>query len=293
MDFWRTVAVLFRRFYITVPAFAAVLGLSAAAYSVVPVEYQSNSVLVLTTPLSGGTESTQPTHPNPVTNPLLNFDASLALTASIVIQQLTSPEVATSLGIVPGGTTGYTVNNGTTNPELLQSGPFVFVQGTGPSAEAARDITLKVSTMAAEVLDERQTQLDAPASTHIELQVVVAPTAGVALSGSPLRAAAAAAALAGFAALGAVYGFESLMTARRRRREEKRRAAEWGRAGTLSAVDDDVAPMGPVPWSDADRLRSGADARPAPAGGRLSRAARRERTSGAVGLLESRTTEEP
>lgn len=253
MDFWRTVAVLFRRFYITVPAFAATLGLAAAAYSVVPVEYQSNSVLVLTTPLSGGTESTQPNHPNPVTNPLMNFDASLALTASIVIQQLTSPEVATSLGIVPGGTTGYTVNNGTTNPELLQSGPFVFVQGTGPSAEAAREITQKVATMAATVLDERQDEVNAPASTHIELQVVVAPTTGRALTGSPLRAAAAAAALAGLLSLAAVYGFESLMTQRRRRREEKARAGSV-RAGTPGALaDDDPRSSGTRPATDLDR----------------------------------------
>ncbi len=41
MDFWRTVVVLFRRWYITMPAFFATLGLAAAAYSVVPVEYES------------------------------------------------------------------------------------------------------------------------------------------------------------------------------------------------------------------------------------------------------------
>ena len=75
MDFWRTVAVLFRRWYITVPAFVATLGLASAASSVVPIQYQSVSVLVLTTPLSGGTETTQPNHPNPLSNPLMNFDA--------------------------------------------------------------------------------------------------------------------------------------------------------------------------------------------------------------------------
>ena len=44
MDFWRTVMVLFRRWYITVPAFFLTLGAApAAAYSVVPVQYQSGS----------------------------------------------------------------------------------------------------------------------------------------------------------------------------------------------------------------------------------------------------------
>ena len=87
--------------------------------------------------------------------------------------------------------------------------------------------------MAAEILDQRQTELDAPASTHIGIQVVVAPTTGQPLMGSPLRAAAAVGALAGLASLAAVYGFESLMTQRRRRRTERARAAEQ---------DDEVGP---------------------------------------------------
>ena len=59
MDFWRTVLVLFRRWYITVPAFVATLGLAGAAYSAVPIQYESGSVLVLTTPLTGGTQATR------------------------------------------------------------------------------------------------------------------------------------------------------------------------------------------------------------------------------------------
>src|SRR3954470_19623821 len=110
MDFWRTVMVLFRRWYITLPAFVATLGVAYSAASVVPIQYQSVSVLVLTTPLSGGTESTQPaTHHNPLTNPLVSFDQSLALTASIVIQQLNSTETALALGITPGDPIGYEV----------------------------------------------------------------------------------------------------------------------------------------------------------------------------------------
>jgi hypothetical protein len=236
MDFWRTVVVVFRRWYITIPACFGTLVLASAAYSAVPIQYESGSVLVLTTPLSGGTQSTQPHHPNAITNPLMNFDQSLALTASIIIQQLGSSETATALGILPGGTTTYLVNNGSTNPELLESGPFIFVEGRGPSAEAAQDITKKVSAMAAEVLAERQHALDAPGSTLISMQVVVPTTAGQPLLGSPLRAAAAVGALSALASLAAVYGFESLMTHRRRRREERRRAADEAALAAERAV---------------------------------------------------------
>ena len=220
MDFWATVLVLVRRWYVAVPAFVATLGVAAVAYSFVPLQYQSGAVLVLTTPLSGGTESTQPEHPNPHTNPLMNFDQSLSLTASIVIQQLSSLETAGKLGITPGSTTTYEINNGTSNPELLQAAPFIFVTGTGNTADEAREITAKVSAMADRILEQRQTELKAPASTHIGMAVVVEPTEGQPLKGSPLRAAAATGALAAFLALGAVYGFESLMTHRRGRRAE-------------------------------------------------------------------------
>ena len=122
------------------PAFFATLVLAGAAYSAVPVQYQSGSVLVLTTPLAGGTQATHERNPTALTNPLLTFDRSLALTASIVIQQMNSSETAFALGVVPGGTTEYRVTNGSTNPELLETGPFLFVQGTGPTPEAARDV---------------------------------------------------------------------------------------------------------------------------------------------------------
>jgi hypothetical protein len=231
MDFWRTVLVICRRWYISVPAFFATLVLAGAAYSAVPLQYQSGSVLVLTTPLAGGTQPTHEPNPRALTNPLLTFDRSLALTASIVIQQLNSSESAFTMGVVPGGTTAYQVTNGSTNPELLETGPFLFVQGTGPTPEAATDVVTKVSDMAREVLARRQDDLGAPESTHITMQVVVQPTAGQPLLGSSLRAFAAAGALAGLASLAAVFAFESLMTHRGRRRAALEQAATRVEAG--------------------------------------------------------------
>ena len=265
MDFWRTVLVLVRRWYITVPAFFATLGVAFAAYSVVPLQYQSVSVLVLTTPLTGGTEATHATTPNSLTNPLLNFDQSLALTASIVIQQMNTLETAHALGVAPGGSTAYLVTNGSTNPELLETGPFLFVQGTASSPQAAQDITQRASAMAAVVLAQRQKELKAPTSTHIRTQVVVPPTAGQPLSGSPARLAAAVGALAGLMSLGAVYGFESMATHRRRRRAETAGEGEG----------DDVQPP--------TASEAGQTLEPEPLGA-LSRSARQPETAVVKGL---------
>lgn len=216
MDFWQTVLVLVRRWYVTVPAFFATLALAGLAYSAVPAQYQSGSILVLTTPLTGGTESTQPDAPESTTNPFTNFDPSLGLTGSVIIQQLRSTEVADTLGTTDDTT--FEVTNGSSNPERLEEGPFIFVTGLGTDPDAAQAMAQRVADRATQLLEERQDELGAPASTYIEMEVVVPATAGRPLEGSAMRAAAGAGALAGFLSLVAVFGFESLMTHRRRRR---------------------------------------------------------------------------
>jgi hypothetical protein len=229
MDFWQTMLVLARRWYVTVPATLASLGLCAMAYLTVPVQYESMSILVLTTPLTGGTTSSDPDAEKMITNPMLSFDRSLALSASLVIQEMSSPETVSSLGVQPGGTTGYIVTNGSTNPELMVSGPFLFVTGRGPSAPIAEDITRRAAAKATEVLAERQKQLRAPDSTHIGVQEVTAPTRGRPEKGSNMRAAAAMGALCAIGTLTAVFGFESIMTNRRRRPAETRAASAGAR----------------------------------------------------------------
>lgn len=216
MDFWQTVLVLFRRWYIAVPTFVAGLGLAGLAYSLAPATYESGAVLALTSPLTGGTEVSAARRPPAFTNPLLNFDASLSQTAALLIQQMRSPAVARSLGVQPGSGTQYDVNNGSSNPELLQTGPFIFVTGTARSPAAAEDVADRVATTVTEILEVRQNQLLAPASTHIEVQRVVPVTDGELLTGKPARAAAVSLALAAMASLASAYAFESFATRRPR-----------------------------------------------------------------------------
>lgn len=273
MDFWRTVVVLLRRWYIAIPAFFGALALAGLAYSAVPVTYQSSSILVLTTPLGGGTESPDAAMPNALTNPLMNFDRSLSLTASIVIQQMNTAETATALGLFPGDPVTYIATNGSTNPELLESGPLIFIQGTGPSPQAAQDITSKASEKAVEILAQRQAELKAPRATQITVQEVVPTTAGQRLRSNAKRAAAAAGALAVLASLAAVYGFESFATSRRRQRMA--READLG-------PDRDLRGSGGAPRSHpgtADQLsrRAGSATSTTPA---------RVGTQATVGLVE-------
>ena len=217
MDFWQTVLLLFRRWYVAIPTFVAGLGLAFVAYSLAPASYESGTVLVLTSPLAGGTEVPARRQPTSLTNPLLNFDPSLSQTAALLIQEVKSPAVAAQLGVQPGSDTHYDVNNGSSNPELLQNGPFIFVTGFASTPAAAEDLARRVADRVALMLEQRQEEVLAPASTHIEVQRVVDVTDGQRLTGKPARVAATSLAVAGLASLMAVYAFESFATRKRRR----------------------------------------------------------------------------
>jgi hypothetical protein len=218
MDFWRTVLVVFRRSYVTVPAFLLAVGMALMVYSSVPVRYVSTAALVLTAPPNGGSIVPSPNHQPMVTNPLLNFDHGLSMSATIIIQALGTPELATELGAPPGGSTTYQVTNGSSNPELLTSGPFVFIAGEGATSEQAQDIVRRVIDQATLELAALQRELDAPEQTYITMSEVVAPTTPEAHGGSRMRAGAAALALGVIASLAAGFAVESLAAAWRRRR---------------------------------------------------------------------------
>lgn len=231
MDFWRTVIVLFRRWYVVLPAVALSVGAAAAVYASVPPYYQSNSVLVLTSPLEGGSLQPDGTQQLEPINPLLNFDYGLSTSAALLIQALGTPETAADLGVVPEGDTGYEVGNGTSNPELLTSGPFVFIVGESRTAEGARDIVTRVAERAKAELRARQDALDAPEAIHIRVNTVVPPTTPDEKRGSASRAAAAALGLGAVAGLSSAYAVENIAQRRRLRRPQRELVAERATAG--------------------------------------------------------------
>lgn len=219
MDFWQTVLVVFRRWYVALPVFLLSIGLAGYSYKSVPKVYTSSSVLVLAQSLTGGSQPSNPAEPRWLTNPMLNFERGLSMAGSIVIQALRTPETAAALGVGPGSDTKYTINNGSSNPELLITGPFIFITGESGSADAAKDIVERVAQRARMELEQRQESLNAPPETYIRVVEVVPPTTPQALTGaSKGRAAAAALGLGLVATLTAVFASESIIQARRPRR---------------------------------------------------------------------------
>lgn len=217
MDFWGTVLIVLRRWYVALPAFLLSIGAAAGVYSSIPTLYVSNAVLVLTIPPTGGSLPSDPGRPNGLTNPLLNFDWGLSMSASILVQVISAPETVESLGVRPEGDTTFTVTNGSTNPESLDGGPFVYIEGTSRSPSGARDIVTRVRDRARVELAVRQRQLNAPPATYITMNEMVPPTEPQPQRTGKTRGAAAALLLGVLAGLAAVFSLESFLDARRRR----------------------------------------------------------------------------
>ncbi|MEV1248609.1 hypothetical protein ACIBO2_47595 [Nonomuraea sp. NPDC050022] len=221
MDFWSAIIVLLRRWYIAAPAFLLTLAAAYGVYTQIPVQYSSTTVMVLTVPPSGSYRPPNPKNPNPIINPLLNFDGGLNMSASILVQILNTTEVAGQMGIRPDGKTTYKVNNGHPNPELLISAPFVVIEGKSLAPQDARAIVVRVAERAKVELKRRQEVLKAPPETYINLNEMVSPTDPQPERGGKIRSAAAVFALGVAAALGASFCAESVMTGLRRRRDER------------------------------------------------------------------------
>ena len=234
MDFIKTLLVLLKRWYVALPIFVITVGAASLVYASVPVRYSSNGTVVLTAPTAGAS-SGQSSQERGQTNPLLAFDSSLSITASIIIQSMGTPQVATELGADKENT--FEVSSG----EL--GGPFIVVKTESPSAQRAQAMVEQVVDRVRGELDARQKTLKAPPSTFIKADEVVPASVPEKLLGGKMRAAGAALALGLFASLGSAFGIESVVARRRSSPKAKKPA-------------NDEKPPGPDPDDDDESPRS-------------------------------------
>ncbi|WP_020668524.1 hypothetical protein [Amycolatopsis nigrescens] len=211
MDFWKTLGVLLRRWYIAVPVLLISLGLAAGVYVSVDTDYESTGTIVLTSSAEGARASSgDDAGAVDLVNPLLAFDGSLNTSAQIIIQTLQDPSIAEQV-LGSGGTAKYEVGSG------QLTGPFIVVVANARTPDEARGIVTTVLERARAELTERQKALNAPETTFIKASQVVSPTPAEAKTGGKTRFAAVALVLGFVASLGAAYGWESFSDARRRK----------------------------------------------------------------------------
>jgi hypothetical protein len=209
MDFWMTIRVLLRRWYIALPVFAVSLGLAGGVFFSVSAQYESTATIVLTSPSSGARVGAGGSQSGEKINPLLAFDGSLTTSAQIVIETLKDPAILKQYENVDGAPAGIAVGNG------QLAGPFIVVVVTAATAEGATRTAGSVLELARKQLAARQESLQAPASTYIRADSIVNPTPGKALIGGKVRYASVALLLGLIAGLTAAYGFESYKNYRR------------------------------------------------------------------------------
>ncbi|MGV9302139.1 hypothetical protein ACWDLG_02100 [Nonomuraea sp. NPDC003727] len=224
MDFWAAIGVVLRRWYVAVPALLVTLAGSYGIYTSIPPMYQSSAVLSLTVPITGPSTLGDRRDQIMEANPLLNYNYGLNMTAEVLVQILGAEDTMTKLGARPHGETTYEVNNGSPNPELLFSQPFVLIEGMSSDPRAAKEIVSRVTQRARAELDKRQVQLKAPPTTFIVLTEILPPTDAVALRNDRLRYTAAVLLLGLLASLAAAFATESATAALRRRSERAKTA---------------------------------------------------------------------
>ncbi|MDX3662019.1 hypothetical protein PV646_32360 [Streptomyces sp. ID05-26A] len=215
MDFWGTVRVLRRRWYIALPAVLLTGILALYVYATVPTRYESSGVLVLTSPAAGG-RYTANTKPEDVVrvNPLLQFDGSLTTTAQILTQILGDPKTAEELA-GKGSTSVYTANTGPVG------GPLLFITTESDSAESAEGLVGKVLEKTVAELAAQQKALSAPEQTFITAQVLVKPTTASAKIGGKVRYVGAATVVLLLLTLASTFAADSILLKAKRRKDGK------------------------------------------------------------------------
>ncbi|WP_434446160.1 hypothetical protein [Lentzea sp. E54] len=236
MDFWGTVRVLRRRWYIALPAVLLTGVLALSVYITVPTRYESSGVLVLTSPAAGGRYS-EKTKPEDVVkvNPLLQFDGSLTTTAQILTQVLGDPKTAEELA-GKGSTATYTANTGPVG------GPLLFVSTEADSAESAEGLVGKVLEKTVNELAAQQKALNAPEQTFITAQILVQPTTASAKIGGKVRYVGAATVVLLLLTIASTFAADSIMLRAKRRKDKEAKESD----PALSEKDTTPHPTPPV-----------------------------------------------
>jgi len=177
MDFWKAIRGLARRKLFIIPLVASAVVVALSGYFVTPLRYVSSTTMVLVTPAFGGTVSQDPTKPTDLTNPMLSFSNTLKTASAVLIQAMNTREAAAELGAPKDGPNKLTIDDGRTNPDLIDSnGPFVYVACESTSPNAAKDVVLRTQLRMREELVDRQRSMGAPPETFLTIVDVVAPT---------------------------------------------------------------------------------------------------------------------
>jgi len=239
MDFWKAVLALARRKLVILPLLGLAIAAALTGYYQTPFHYVSSATVVLAPPAFGRTLSLDPSKQAYKTNPMLGFSNDLKTASSILIWSINAPEVAAELGAAEGGPTQLTVDDGRTNPKLLDgNGPFIYVVGESTSRDEARNVVIRAQQRMREELLDRQKSLGAPPETYLTMVDVVVPTTPKVTISDKIKVGGAAFALSLTVGLGAAYVWQSSRLRRAAGGRSKHHDTELESSQDLGLYDD-------------------------------------------------------
>jgi hypothetical protein len=262
MEFWKAILGLLRRILIGPPLIFLSILVGVIVYAVIPAHYTADVSLVLATPVNGGTISNDKTKQG-LTNPFLSFNDALKTGASIVILAMNTQDVWTQLGAPKDGPTEITIDDGRTNPNVLDiNGPYIYIRVDSRSPERATAVLMAARERVAAELFRWQKALGAPPNTFITSTDIVPPAKPEADHSLNWQAAFGVGLLCLLAGLGIAYG---VLT----RREPKQEAPE--KQAAAPEKEQVAAPEpGPVELPVVDEDSSATMEFPAYRGGALA-----------------------
>ncbi|MFI9594593.1 hypothetical protein [Nonomuraea sp. NPDC052265] len=220
MEFWKAILGLLRRILIGPPLILLSILMGVAVYAILPAHYTTDVSLVLATPVNGGTVNTDRTKQG-LTNPFLSFNDALKTGASIVILAMNTQDVWTELGAPKDGPTEITIDDGRTNPNVLDiNGPYIYIRVDSESPRQATTVLMAARERVASELFRWQKALGAPANTFITSTDIVPPSRPEADHSVNWQGAIGGALLTLFLGLGIAYGMVVRREPRRLRQPE-------------------------------------------------------------------------
>jgi hypothetical protein len=251
MEFWKAILGLLRRILIGPPVILLSILVGITVYAVVPVRHTADVSLVLASPVNGGTVTTDKAKQGR-TNPFLSFNDALKTGASIVILSMNTQDVWAQLGAPKDGPTDITIDDGRTNPNVLDiSGPYIYIRVGSDSPERASAVLLAARERVATELSTWQETLGAPPGTFITSTDIVPPSKPEADHSMNWQWAIGGALLSLFLGIGIAYGVVSRRALRPRKQQPEPQAA----ADPEPVPDAAPAPVdapAPLPEHDED-----------------------------------------
>ncbi|MFI7132815.1 hypothetical protein ACIBQ1_44560 [Nonomuraea sp. NPDC050153] len=240
MEFWKAILGLLRRLRIGPPLVLLSILVGAVVYAVIPAHYTTDVSLVLATPVNGGTVPSDKTKQG-LTNPFLSFNDALKTGASIVILSMNTQDVWTQLGAPKNGPTEITIDDGRSNPNVLDiNGPYIYIRVDSESPQKATAVLMAARERVATELFKWQKALGAPANTFITSTDIVPPSTPESDHSVNWQGAIGGAVLTLFLGLGIAYGVVT------RRAPKQQRLPEPPAAVAVPLVAPVAAPA-PIP----------------------------------------------